>query len=94
MIYNLKPIARMLGFPYFPVTPLFPLLGPLGFIPLPVKYFIYYGEPLHFYKEYPPEAVSDPETVRMLADKVQLIVQDMVNKGLEAREDVFGFSKD
>lgn len=94
MLYNIKPIARLLGFPYFPVTPFFPLLGPLGFLPMPVKYFLYYGEPLHFYKDYPPETVSDPETVRMLADKVQLIVQDMVNKGLEQRKNIFGMGED
>lgn len=93
MLLNVKPLARMLGFPYFPVTPLFPLLGPLGFIPLPTKYYIYYGEPLHFYKDYPPETTKDPETIRMLADKVQLIVQDMVNKGLEERPSVFGFGE-
>ena len=94
MFYNIKPIARLLGFPYFPVTPFFPLFGPVGFVPLPVKYHIYYGKPLHFYEDYPPETVSDPETVRMLADKVQLIVQDMVNKGLEQRKSVFEFGED
>ncbi|MGI8408182.1 MAG: lysophospholipid acyltransferase family protein, partial [Actinomycetota bacterium] len=30
MIANLKGLAKLLGFPYFPVTPGFPLLGPLG----------------------------------------------------------------
>jgi 1-acyl-sn-glycerol-3-phosphate acyltransferase len=93
LLYNFKTIARVLGFPYFPVTPLFPLLGPAGFLPLPVKYYIYYGEPIHFYEDYPPEAVNDLETVRMLADKVQLSVQEMVNKGLEARPSVFGFGE-
>lgn len=93
MLFNIKPLARMLGFPYFPVTPLFPLLGPLGFVPLPTKYFLYYGEPLHFYEDYPPETIKDIETIRMLADKVQLVIQDMVNKGLEERNSVFGFGE-
>jgi 1-acyl-sn-glycerol-3-phosphate acyltransferase len=94
MLFNLKPIARMLGFPYFPITPLFPWLGPMGMVPLPVQYHIQYGEPLYFFEEYPPEAAQDPETVRMLADKVQLIVQEMVNDGLEERQSVFGLSED
>lgn len=94
MIFNIKPIARMLQFPYFPITPLFPALGPLGMIPLPTKYHIYYGKPLYFFEEYPPETAKDPETVRMLADKVQLTVQEMVNKGLEARKSVFGFGEE
>ncbi len=94
MIFDLKPIARMLNFPYFPITPTFPWLGPAGALPLPVKYYIFYGEPLHFYQEYPPETVSEPEKIRMLADKVQLTVQDMVNKGLENRPSVFGFGEE
>ena len=35
MIGDIKPLARLLGLPYFPVTPTFPLLGPLGLVPLP-----------------------------------------------------------
>ncbi|MFF8429897.1 lysophospholipid acyltransferase family protein, partial [Streptomyces sp. NPDC016566] len=35
MIGNSKTLARVLGFPYFPLTPTFPWLGPLGAIPLP-----------------------------------------------------------
>ena len=34
------------GLPYFPVTPLFPLLGPLGAVPLPSKWYIEFGEPI------------------------------------------------
>jgi 1-acyl-sn-glycerol-3-phosphate acyltransferase len=30
MIGDIKPLARLFGVQYFPVTPLFPLLGPLG----------------------------------------------------------------
>lgn len=93
MIANLKPLARLLGFPYFPVTPLFPWLGPLGMVPLPSKYHLYYGEPIRYYEEYGPETVNYPETIRMLADKVQLTIQDMVNKGLEERTSVFGLGE-
>ncbi|MCB9477800.1 MAG: acyltransferase family protein [Deltaproteobacteria bacterium] len=91
MVYNVKPLARMLGFPYFPVTPFFPLLGPLGGLPMPVKYHLYYGEPMHLYEDYGPEAINDPNTIRMLADRVQMRVQEMVNKGLDERTSVFGF---
>jgi 1-acyl-sn-glycerol-3-phosphate acyltransferase len=94
MLYDIKPLARLLGFPYFPITPFFPWLGPLGIAPMPVKYHIYYGEPIRFYEDYPPETVDDIETTRMLASKVQLIVQDMVNEGLAQRKSVFGFDED
>lgn len=93
MIWNLKPLARMIGVPYFPVTPFFPWLGPLGAIPLPARYRIEYGEPLRFYEEYKPETVNDAETVRMLADKVQLTVQAMIDKGIEERKSIFGFGE-
>jgi len=91
LLGDIKPLARLLRFPYFPITPTFPLLGPLGILPLPTQYHIYYGEPIRYFEEYGPETVDDPETVRMLADKVQLIVQDMVNKGLANRTSIFGF---
>jgi len=89
LLYNLKPLAKILGFPYFPVTPTFPHLGLLGCIPLPVKYRIYYGEPFHFYKDYSPEVVNDPEKVRELVEVVRGAVQDLINKGLEARTGIF-----
>ncbi|MFF2508780.1 lysophospholipid acyltransferase family protein, partial [Streptomyces sp. NPDC058067] len=38
MIGNAKTLARLLGFPYFPITPTFPWLGPLGAVPLPTKW--------------------------------------------------------
>ncbi|MFG2463853.1 lysophospholipid acyltransferase family protein, partial [Streptomyces canus] len=38
MIGNAKTLARLLGFPYFPLTPTFPWLGPLGAVPLPTKW--------------------------------------------------------
>src|SRR5215208_6532605 len=39
-------LARLLNIPYFPVTPTFPLLGPLGAVPLPSKWLIEFGEPI------------------------------------------------
>ena len=93
MLADLAPIGRLFGFPYFPITPLFPLLGPLGMLPLPVQYYIQYGEPIHLYKDYPPEAVEDPELVRQLADNLQLTVQDMINDLLKKREVVFTVGK-
>ena len=45
-IANLQPLARLLGMPAFPVTLTLPWLGPLGLLPLPVKYHIYFGEPM------------------------------------------------
>ena len=46
MIADVPALARLLGLPYFPVTPTFPLLGPLGAVPLPSKWLIEFGEPI------------------------------------------------
>ena len=60
MIGNAKTLARLLGFPYFPLTPTFPWLGPLGAIPLPTKWTIQFGEPIRT-DGYPPEAGRGPD---------------------------------
>lgn len=88
-IAKLKTLGKIFGFPYIPITPTFPLLGILGLIPLPSRYYIYYGEPLFYFKNYPPFTVNDPVKVRELADNVQAIVQDMINKGLKKRKSIF-----
>jgi len=93
IIGNLRPLARAFGFPYIPVTPFFPWLGPLGLLPLPVKYHIYYGEPIHFYRDHDGATLNDPEAVTALAVKVKMTIQDMVNKGLARRTSVFGFGE-
>jgi len=89
MIYDIKPLARWLGFPYAPLTVFFPWLGPLGLIPLPTRYHITYGEPFHFYRDYPPETVRDPAIVRQLVNQVRDRVQEMVREGLEQRTRIF-----
>ena len=39
-------VGRPFGLPYFPLTPTFPWLGPLGVVPLPTKWSIDFGEPI------------------------------------------------
>lgn len=85
ILYDIKPLARMLGLPVFPVTPTFPLLGPLGLLPYPVKYEITYGEPFRFYEEFPPQALEDPQALRYMADQVKRRIQQMVDAAVGAR---------
>ena len=40
-------LAEPLGIPYIPITPTFPLLGPLGLLPVPTKWTIRFGPPIH-----------------------------------------------
>ena len=89
ILFRLDRVARRLGLPFLPVTPTFPLLGPLGLLPAPVKYRIRYGEPFHFHREHPKEAARDPRLVEELADQVRARVQEMVVGGLKTRRGTF-----
>jgi 1-acyl-sn-glycerol-3-phosphate acyltransferase len=84
MIGNLKPLARLLGIPYFPVTPTFPWLGPLGLVPLPSKWLIGVGEPIDT-TAYADQA-DDPIVVFNLADQVRETIQQTLHKLLGQRD--------
>lgn len=79
MLGNIKPLARLLGFPYIPVTPTFPWLGPLGLVPLPSKWIIEFSEPIPTH-ELDPVAADDPMVVFDLTDRVR----DTIQRRLEA----------
>ena len=80
-------IGRPIGLPYFPITPFFPALGPLGAIPLPTKWWIDFGKPIVF--EHGPELADRPMIVNELADKVRTTLQTMIDSRLARRGDVF-----
>ncbi len=88
MIGNAKTLARLLGFPYFPITPTFPLLGPLGLVPLPSKWLIAYGEPIET-SGYGPGAAEDPMLVFNLTDQVRETIQHSLYQLLLQRKGVF-----
>lgn len=78
-LFNLKPLARVLGFPAFPITP---TLVPL---PLPTKYRIYFGDPLRFTGRADDE---DAELDKKVA-QVKAAIQAMIDQGLRERQHVF-----
>ncbi|MCQ4197069.1 lysophospholipid acyltransferase family protein [Streptomyces sp. BPPL-273] len=88
MIGNSKTLARLLGFPYFPLTPTFPWLGPLGAVPLPTKWTIQFGEPIPT-DGYAPEAAEDPMLMFNLTDQVREQIQHTLYKLLVQRRSVF-----
>jgi 1-acyl-sn-glycerol-3-phosphate acyltransferase len=87
MVANLRLLARLLGLPYFPVTPFFPLLGPLGAIPLPTKWSIEFGEPIRTDLIDPADA--DPMTVLNVTDRAREAVQQKLYERLRERDGVF-----
>lgn len=80
ILFDLKPLARLVGLPFAPITPTFPLLGPLGLLPYPVRYQIIYGEPMDFHERYGPEDADDPRLVHFLAKQVRSRIQQLIDK--------------
>jgi 1-acyl-sn-glycerol-3-phosphate acyltransferase len=87
MLGNVKSIARLFGLPYFPVTPTFPWLGPLGLVPLPSKWLIAFGKPIE--TSHLVDDVDDPLVVFNLADQVRETIQQSLYELLERRPDPF-----
>jgi 1-acyl-sn-glycerol-3-phosphate acyltransferase len=89
MIGNAKTLARLVGLPYFPITPTFPLLGPLGAVPLPSKWIIEFGEPIETAGLGGASAAEDPMLVFNLTDQVRETIQSTLYTLLMQRRSVF-----
>jgi 1-acyl-sn-glycerol-3-phosphate acyltransferase len=87
MIGNSEPLARALRLPYFPLTPLFPWLGPVGAVPLPSKWIIEFCEPVAASRA---GAGPDELAVAQLADQVRCIIQDRLDVLVAERGPAFG----
>ncbi len=88
MIGDLAPVARLLGLPYFPITPFWPWLGPLGMVPLPSKWRIQFHAPIHV-EDNPPRAAEDHNLVMALSDVVRDTIQQGIYDNLKLRRGVF-----
>jgi len=69
---NIRPLGKLVGSPAFPITLTFPLFGPAGFIPLPVKFRLRFGEPLRF--------EGDPTEEDALVEKKVEVVKDAIRE--------------
>lgn len=87
-VANSSTLARLAGFPYFPISLRFPWFGLLGIVPYPTKWYIDFGEPIPV-DEYNPEQADNLVLVSQLTDQVRNVVQDMVNDRLSNRRSVF-----
>jgi 1-acyl-sn-glycerol-3-phosphate acyltransferase len=84
-IANLKPLGRLLRMPAFPITLTWPWLGLLGMVPLPVKYRIYFGEPMHF----TGNPNDEDEVVAEKVEQVKGRIATMLARGLQERRSIF-----
>jgi len=88
LVGNIPSLARLLGVPYIPITPFFPLLGPLGLVPLPSKWIIEFGEPIRT-DVYDAGAAEDPMLVFNVTDQVRETIQQTLYSLLMQRTSVF-----
>jgi len=84
-VADLKGVAGLLGMPSFPVTLTFPLLGPLGMLPLPVRYHIEFGKPMRF----EGHAEDEDDVIEAKVEQVKAAIAEQLARGLAARKSVF-----
>lgn len=75
-----------LGAPYVPITPFFPLLGPLGAMPLPTKWSITFGRRIVLHREHRFREQPDFEA---MTRRLRRSVAVLIDRGLGERESVF-----
>ena len=73
-LYNIAPLAKLLGVPYVPIAP------PL---PLPARVVINFGEPMHF----GPARTEDEVTERV--ETVKAKIRQLIDKGLAERPSLY-----
>ncbi|HEY3355220.1 MAG TPA: lysophospholipid acyltransferase family protein [Polyangia bacterium] len=82
---DLKPLARLLRMPYFPLPALLPVLGPLAYLPLPTRFHVTFGEPMRFTGPFDDEDEAIDVKVRQVMERVQA----MIAEGRARRQSVF-----
>jgi 1-acyl-sn-glycerol-3-phosphate acyltransferase len=87
-IANMPFVNRLIGAPFVPVTPFFPLFGVLGLVPLPSKWNIEFCEPIDE-SQYPPEAADERAFVLELSEQVRATIQERLRVNLLKRKTPF-----
>ncbi len=76
----LKPIAKLLGAPYLPMTPFFPFLGPIGALPLPTQVTIDFGAPMVFQGDPDGPELEIEAMAAQVRDRIQAMVDDSIKR--------------
>lgn len=88
VIANWRWLGRKLGGEALPLTPFWPLLGPLGLLPLPAKWVIHFHPPV-LPPPGAPALASDRDTVEQVVREVEATVTGGIAEGLRRRRGVF-----
>jgi 1-acyl-sn-glycerol-3-phosphate acyltransferase len=70
VIAKITTLAEPFGLPYIPITPTFPLLGPLGLLPVPTKWTIRIGSPIVVP---PADLGSGPEQAKIVSEPAEMV---------------------
>ncbi|HET6281159.1 MAG TPA: lysophospholipid acyltransferase family protein [Polyangia bacterium] len=84
VVAKITALAGPLGIPYIPITPTFPLLGPLGLLPVPTKWTIRIGKPV----APPPPDPEDHNGTARAAEEVRVAVDAMIAELLAQRRSI------
>lgn len=87
-VFKIDFLGRIINLPTFPVTLNVLLLGPLGIIPFPSKWYIKFGEPMDMSK-YPLEAAEDDILINQISQKVRAQIQEMLIELLKRRKSIW-----
>ena len=74
---------------YLPITPTFPLLGPLGLLPLPAKWHIHFGEPVCPHEKEIP--LDDDLSIGHIADSIRKGIQSQLDSLVTERPRRYNF---
>ncbi len=89
MVADWPELAARLKLPYFPITPLFPWLGPIGAIPLPSNWIIEFCDPVPT-DGFTPDQWEDEDVIAELAGKVKDVIGRKIDELLAERGPAFG----
>ncbi len=87
MIGRSSQLGRLLGAPYVPITPFFPMLGLAGMIPLPTRWTIAFGKRIYLYRE--NRFRGGGADFEAMAERLRRTVQILVNRYLGQRSSIF-----
>ena len=88
VLFDLQPLARLVGLPAVPLTPTFPWLGLVGLLPLPSKWFIAFGKPMDV-AQFGPEAADNSRLVLELTEEVRGWIQGTLHRLRQRRRTIF-----
>lgn len=88
ILYRCDNLSKLVGLDYLPITPTFPLLGPLGLLPAPTKWRMLFGEPISV-EEYGPAAAEDHVLVGRLSERVRASINQLLETGLRRRRSIW-----